>query len=98
MNQERLLKVLLAPIVSEKSARLGDAHRQFVFKVMTDAAKPEIKAAVESLFDVKVEKVSVSKMKGKSKRFGRFFGKRPDWKKAYVTLQEGFDIEFGAAE
>jgi large subunit ribosomal protein L23 len=98
MNQERLMKVLLAPIVSEKSARIGEANRQFAFKVVPDADKSEVKGAVESLFDVKVQAVRVANVKGKQKRFGRMLGRRPNWKKAYVTLQEGYDIDFAGGE
>jgi large subunit ribosomal protein L23 len=98
MNQERLMKVLLAPIVSEKSTRLADAHRQFAFKVQTNASKPDIRKAVELMFDVKVDNVQISNMSGKKKRFGQTLGKRADWKKAYVTLAEGHDIDFMGAE
>ncbi len=96
MNQERLLKVLLGPVMSEKSANAADASRQFVFRVAPDATKPEIAAAVEMLFDVNVEKVQTINVKGKRKRFGRLAGKRKDWKKAVVRLAEGQDIDFGA--
>ena len=98
MNQERLMKVLLAPIVSEKSTRVADASRQFVFKVMKDASKPEVKKAVELMFDVKVDKVQITNMRGKVKAHGRSIGRRSDWKKAYVTLSEGHDIDFMGAE
>ncbi|MGB5306966.1 MAG: 50S ribosomal protein L23 [Gammaproteobacteria bacterium] len=98
MNQERLMKVLLAPIVSEKGTRVADANRQFIFKVMTDASKPEIRKAVELMFDVKVDGVQILNMRGKTKRFGQTAGKRADWKKAYVTLAEGHDIDFMGAE
>lgn len=98
MNQERLMKVLLAPVVSEKSTRVADASRQFVFKVLPDASKPEIRKAVELMFDVKVKGVQVSNMRGKTKRFGNREGRRADWKKAYVTLAEGHDIDFMGAE
>lgn len=94
MNQERLLKVLLAPHVSEKGARAAEAGNQVVFKVATDATKPEIKGAVEMLFNVKVRSVSVSNVKGKRKRFGAMQGRRSDWKKAYVSLAEGQEIDF----
>jgi len=94
MNKERLMKVLLAPLVSEKSASLADDSNQFAFKVTTDATKPEISAAVELLFEVEVEQVRVLNVKGKSKRFGQRLGKRADWKKAYVRLKEGQDINF----
>jgi large subunit ribosomal protein L23 len=98
MNQERLMKVLLAPIVSEKSTRLADAHRQFVFRVLPGASKPEVRKAVELMFDVKVDDVQMTNMHGKRKRFGQRIGKRADWKKAYVTLAEGHDIDFMGAE
>ena len=93
MNQERLMQVLLAPLVSEKSARIADRNRQFAFKVLPNATKPEISRAVELLFDVKVANV-----RGKVKRFGQSVGKRSNWKKAYVTLAEGQDIDFSGAE
>jgi large subunit ribosomal protein L23 len=98
MNQERIMKVLIAPIVSEKSTRLADAHRQFVFRVTSDASKPEVRKAVELMFDVKVEAVQIANVRGKTKRFGASFGKRSDWKKAFVTLAEGHDINFMGAE
>lgn len=98
MSQERLMKVLLEPLVSEKSARLADAARQFVFKVVPDASKPEVRQAVELMFDVKVASVQLANVKGKVKRFGNRLGRRADWKKAYVTLQEGHDIDFMGAE
>lgn len=98
MNQERLMTVLLAPIVSEKSTRVADAHRQFVFRVLPGASKPEVRKAVELMFDVKVDDVRMTNMRGKRKRFGQRVGKRADWKKAYVTLAEGHDIEFMGAE
>lgn len=96
MNKERLMKVLLAPVVSEKSATVADAARQFTFRVVPDATKPEIAGAVELMFDVQVEKVQVVNVKGKRKRFGQMMGKRKDWKKAYVRLKEGQDIDFAA--
>lgn len=98
MSQERLMKVLLAPLVSEKTARLADESRQYAFKVLPDATKPEIRQAVEKLFEVQVTSVQVAKVKGKVKRFGQIMGKRSDWKKAYVTLAEGQDIDFMGAE
>lgn len=98
MNQERIFKVLKAPHVSEKATLVADRSNQFVFKVAKDATKPEIKAAVERLWDVKVKSVSTLIVKGKTKRFGRSEGKRSDWKKAYVSLQDGFDIDFLGAE
>jgi large subunit ribosomal protein L23 len=94
MNQERLMKVLLGPVVSEKSAMAADTSRQFTFRVAPDATKREIGRAVESLFDVEVDQVRVINMKGKKKRFGAVQGKRKDWRKAYVRLKEGHDIDF----
>lgn len=98
MNKEHLMGVLLAPHVSEKTTRLGEDSRQVVFQVRTSARKPEIKKAVEMLFDVKVASVQVANMKGKRKGFGRRMGKRPDWKKAYVSLKPGYDIDFLGGE
>ena len=91
---ERLHNVILAPVVSEKSTRVAEKGNQAVFKVLKDARKPEIKAAVEKMFKVKVEDVRTLNVKGKKKRFGRFEGVRSDWKKAYVTLAEGQEIDF----
>lgn len=98
MNEERLTKLILGPIVAEKTARVAEEYNQIVFKVLPDANKAEIKNAVEALFKVKVEKVSTLNQKGKTKRTGRYLGKRSDWKKAYVTLAEGNDINFLGAE
>ncbi|NLR74825.1 MULTISPECIES: 50S ribosomal protein L23 [Leeia] len=97
-NQERLMQVLLAPQISEKSTRLADKFEQVVFKVVKDATKPEIKAAVELLFKVQVESVQVANMKGKQKRFGKVMGRRKDWKKAFVCLKPGQEINFAAGE
>jgi large subunit ribosomal protein L23 len=96
---ERLHQIILAPVVSEKSTRSAEKHNQAVFKVLRDARKPEIKAAVEKLFNVKVEGIRTLNVKGKTKRFGASQGVRSDWKKAYVTLAEGQEIDFlsGAA-
>ncbi|POZ61156.1 50S ribosomal protein L23 [Chromobacterium alticapitis] len=96
MNQERLLQVILAPIVSEKSTMIAEKNQQMAFRVATNATKPEIKAAVEMLFNVKVEGVSTVNVKGKVKRFGRSTGRRSDWKKAYVSLVEGQEIDLTA--
>ena len=96
MNKTRLLNILMGPVVSEKSAAAADQSQQFTFKVVPDAPKPEIAAAVELLFDVDVEKVQVMKVKGKNKRFGQIMGKRKDCKKAMVRLKEGQDIDFAA--
>ncbi len=98
MSDERLLKILLGPHVSEKTTRVAEQANQIVFKVMPDATKPEIKKAVEMLFAVKVDDVSVSNVKGKIKRSGQKFGKRKSWKKAYVRLEAGQDINFLGAE
>jgi len=95
---ERLMNVVLAPVVSEKSTRLADKNRQYVFRVADDATKPEVKAAVELLFKTKVQDVTVSNVKGKEKRFGRFLGRRRSWKKAYVRLAAGQEINFAATE
>lgn len=97
-NHERLMQVLLAPVVSEKSTFVADKNEQVVFRVAQDATKPEIKAAVEMLFKVQVESVQVANVKGKEKRFGRFVGRRRHWKKAYVCLKPGQEINFAAAE
>ncbi len=97
MNQERILSVLLAPHVSEK-ASVAAEKGEFVFKVAITATKLEIKRAVEKLFDVKVERVTTTVVKGKSKRTGAVSGRRSNWKKAYVSLQEGQDIDFAGAE
>ena len=97
MSQERLMKVLLAPLVSEKSSRAADSARQLSFKVVPNASKPEIAQAVELLFDVEVERVQTVNIKGKRKRFGGVNGKRADWKKAIVRLKEGHDIDFSAS-
>jgi len=94
MSKERLMKILLSPIVSEKSAMAADKSNQFSFKVAADATKPEIAEAVEMLFEVKVEQVRTVNVKGKQKRFGAMLGKRNNWKKAYVRLQAGQDIDF----
>ncbi|OOZ39788.1 50S ribosomal protein L23 [Solemya pervernicosa gill symbiont] len=98
MNQEKLMQVLLGPIVSEKSTMIADQHQQFAFRVRKDADKAAIKSAVELMFEVKVAKVNVANVKGKVKRFGQRFGQRSDWKKAYITLEPGQDIDFLGAE
>ena len=97
MSKERILQILLAPHVSEKASLVADSAGQHVFKVLADADKAEIKQAVEELFEVKVARVRVMNVKGKTKRFGQRFGKRSDWRKAYVTLVEGQDIDFAGA-
>jgi large subunit ribosomal protein L23 len=98
MNNERLSRILIGPVVSEKSTRVADQGKQMIFKVLPDASKPEIRKAVEKMFDVEVTAVQVSNVKGKVKRFGQSVGRRSDWKKAYVTLAEGSDIDFVGAE
>lgn len=97
-TQDRLLQVILAPQITEKATFIADNYQQIAFKVCTDATKPEIMAAVELVFKVEVERVSTINVKGKVKRAGRFLGKRNDWKKAYVTLKPGQEINFAAAE
>jgi len=97
MNQERLMQVLLAPIVSEKSTMLAEKANQVGFRVIQDATKPEIKAAVELLFKVEVESVQVLNQKGKAKRHGRFMGRRSNVRKAYVSLKAGQEINFAEA-
>jgi large subunit ribosomal protein L23 len=103
LNQERLMQVILAPQVSEKSTWVGDKHGQVVLRVAVDATKPEIKAAVEFLFSTKDKKievtsVQVANMRGKGKRFGSYVGCRKNWKKAYVCLKAGQEINFAAVE
>jgi large subunit ribosomal protein L23 len=99
MSQERIYQVLLGPHISEKATVVAEKNRQYVFKVRLDSNKLEIKAAVEKLFNVKVEAVNTTVTKGKNKRFGRSLGRRSDFKKAYVQLKEGSEIDFaGAAE
>jgi len=98
VNQERLYKIILGPVISEKSAQLGELAGLAVFKVVKDAQKPEIKAAVEKLFNVKVKSIQVLNVKGKTKRTRYGIGIRSDWKKAYVRLEQGQDIDFAFAE
>ena len=95
---DQLMNVVLAPVVSEKGTFVADKFRQYVFRVADSATKPEIKAAVELMFKTKVEAVTVSNVKGKKKRFGRMMGRRNNWKKAYVRLAEGQEINFAATE
>lgn len=98
MNHERLTQVLRRPIVTEKSTRVRADANQITFEVARDATKREIKKAVEDRFAVKVKNVRTANIKGKPKRFGRIQGRRSDWKKAYVRLVEGQDIDFFGAE
>ena len=94
MNQQRLMQVLLAPQISEKATYVADRNEQVIFRVVSDATKPEVKAAVELLFKVSVESVQIANVKGKQKRFGRHMGSRKGWKKAYVCLKPGQEINF----
>lgn len=98
MNPERIYKVLLGPHISEKATIVADGAQQVVFRVAPDATKPEIKRAVEELFNVKVEGVNVLNVKGKTKRTARGMGKRADVRKAYVRLADGSEIDFLAGE
>ena len=95
MNQERLLKVILGPVVSEKATLAADANGQYAFRVVPDANKLEVGKAVAALFDVKIDRVQILNVKGKQKRLGQRIGKRKDWRKAYVRLQAGQNIDFG---
>ncbi|MEY3995905.1 MAG: hypothetical protein RL344_248 [Pseudomonadota bacterium] len=96
MNQERLMTILVAPVISEKSTMVADKYEQVAFKVVPSATKPEVKAAVELMFKVVVESVSILNIKGKKKRFGQTMGRRSDVRKAYVTLKPGQNIDFQA--
>ena len=98
MNQERIFQVLLGPHVSEKAAIIADSSNQYVFKVAIDATKAEIRKAVEQLFKVNVDNVNTLKVKGKVKRNKHGFSAKSTWKKAYVRLQQGQDIDFAVAE
>ena len=93
-DEGRLAQVLVAPIVSEKATRVGEKQNQVMFKVLRDATKPEIKAAVELMFKVEVASVSTLNQKGKAKRFGRTVGRRDHVKKAYVALKPGQELNF----
>jgi large subunit ribosomal protein L23 len=97
-TQERLMKILLAPQISEKATFVAEKNEQVIFRVSPDATKPEIKAAVEMMFNVTVDGVRVANVKGKVKRMGRLVGRRNDWKKAYVCLAPGQEINFAASE
>lgn len=97
-TQDRLLQVILAPQITEKATYVADKYQQIAFKVRTDATKLEIKAAIELVFKVEVEDVNVLNVKGKEKRAGRVMGRRKDWKKAYVSLKPGQEINFAAGE
>ncbi len=98
MNQERIFQVLVGPHVSEKAAIVADASNQYVFKVAVDATKAEIKRSVEQLFKVTVTDVNTLKVKGKTKRNRYGYSTKPTWKKAYVRLAQGQDIDFAVAD
>ena len=97
-SQERLMDIILGPHVSEKSTAAAQGSRQVVFRVRRDATKPEIRKAVETLFEVKVDSVAIVRAHGKSKRFGSRKGQQSSWKKAYVRLAPGQDLDFVGAE
>lgn len=97
-RQERHMSVILGPHISEKATNAAESARQVVFRVRADATKTEIRQAVEMLFDVKVDGVTVVNVRGKAKRFGMNMGRRSNWRKAYVRLAEGNDIDFLGAE
>ena len=97
-DKGRLMQVLVAPIVSEKATLVAEKSNAVTFKVLQNATKPEIKAAVELLFKVKVKGVQVTNVKGQEKRFGRVMGRHRNWKKAYVSLMPGQEINFQATE
>ena len=98
MNEERLMNIILTPHVSEKATVKADSENQHVFSVAKDANKLEVKKAVEKMFEVEVQNVRLMNVHGKLKRVGRKYGKTKDWKKAYVRLKKGFDINYGEAE
>ena len=97
-NAEQLMTVVLAPVVSEKSTFVADKNRQYVFRVADGATKPQIKAAIELMFKTKVDDVTVLNVRGKERRFGRLSGRRRNWKKAYVCLAVGQEINFAVTE
>jgi len=97
-NADQLMNVVLAPVVSEKSTFVADKNRQYVFRVADGATKPQIKAAIELMFKTKVDDVTVLNVRGKERRFGRLSGRRRSWKKAYVRLAAGQEINFAATE
>ena len=96
MNKDRLMQIIVSPVISEKGTIAADQNKQFVFRVLKNASKPEISRAVELMFSVEVDQVRVLNCKGKEKRFGSMMGRRSDWKKAYIKLKPGHDIDFGA--
>jgi len=98
MNPERAYQVVLAPHVSEKSTMIADTSDQIVFKVRGDSSKQEVRAAVEIIFDVKVNSVQILNVRGKQKKHGKTMGRRKNWKKAYVRLAPGQDIDFAGGQ
>ena len=99
MNEQKIMSILLEPKVTEKSSMIGELNNQYVFKVSKNATKPEIKKAVELMFEgAEVESVQVTNVKGKRKIFKRLPGQRANWKKAYIKLKPGFDIDFMGTE
>jgi large subunit ribosomal protein L23 len=98
MNQERVFQVLEGPHVSEKAAIVADANNQYVFRVALNATKAEIKKSVEQLFKVKVDNVRTLRVKGKVKRNRYGYSTKPTWKKAYVRLKQGQDIDFASVD
>ncbi len=96
MNREQLMSVLIAPHVTEKTSLAMQNHNQYTFRVRREATKTDIKKAVELMFDVKVAGVQVVNEPGKQRRFGRVAGRTQDWKKAYVSLNEGQTIDYEA--
>ena len=96
-NAERLLQVIIAPQVSEKATYIAEKHNHVIFHVAQDATKPEVKAAIELIWkpqNIQVKSVQIANVKGKHKRFGRFIGRRSNWKKAYVSIQSDQEINF----
>lgn len=98
MNDKRVLTILLHPHVSEKGTLIGEKNNQLVFRVVDGATKPEIKQAIEFLFKVQVNSIQIVNVKGKIKKFRQKFGCRKNWKKAYVSLKDGQDINFAVTE
>lgn len=98
MNEERLLRIIVSPHMSEKAAHAAEKHSEYVFRIATTATKPEVKKAIELLFKVKVEAVRVVNVKTKPKRFGNIQGRSKAWKKAYVSLEKGQQIDFAGGQ
>ncbi len=98
MNDQRIMNILLGPHITEKAAIIGESSNQYVFQVATTATKPEVKQAVEKLFEVEVDAVRVVNVKGKTKRTGNRLGQRKNWRKAYVRVKAGQTIDFAGGE